>query len=108
MPESTTDYPNRRSESPRLTESERYRLLSDERRRALLDVLDGRSAPLHRDELASAVAEREAGGDDVAADERRTIIMALHHNHLPRMADLGLVDYDRASGLVEPRADSRW
>ena len=107
MPESTTDHPNRRSEPLRLTESERYWLLSDERRRALLEILDDGPAPLHRDELASALAEREAGGA-VAADEHRAVVVALHHNHLPRLADLGLVDYDRASGLVEPRADSRW
>lgn len=108
MPESTTDPPNQRSEPPRLTESERHRLLSDERRRTVLDVLDGRSAPLHFEELASVVAEREAAGGAVAADARREVVVALHHNHLPRLADFGLVGYDRASGLVEPAAGHRW
>lgn len=107
MPESTTDSPNSRSEPPRLTESERYRLLSDERRRIVLDVLDGRSAPLHLEELASAVAEREAGGGG-ATDAQRAVVVALHHNHLPRLADVGLVGYDPTSGFVEPATDRRW
>lgn len=77
-----------------LNESDRYRLLSVERRRTTLEVLAERALPIDLGELARAVAEREAGpvppGDPAVEDVR----IALHHNHLPKMAALDVVEYD--------------
>lgn len=83
-----------------LSESDRYRLLASARRRATLEVVANRPTPVELDDLARAVATRE---DDAATTEEavRRVAVALHHNHLPRMADMGVVDYDPERQRVE-------
>lgn len=83
----------------RLTESERHGLLSSERRRTAIDVLGGLSGPVELEELAAAVAAREDGGtaDEVAVER---VAVQLHHVHLPKMADMGVLDYEADTNLI--------
>jgi hypothetical protein len=85
----------------RLTESEYHELLAVERRRTALDILASANAPVTLEELAATVAERESGPDipDEATIER--VAITLHHNHLPKMADVGAIDYDPDTPRVE-------
>ncbi|WP_436932596.1 DUF7344 domain-containing protein [Halosimplex halobium] len=76
---------------------ERYELLAAERRRTALEVLAERGTPVELDDLATAVAARE-GGETPAATDR--LAVSLHHVHLPRMADLGVLDYDPGDNRV--------
>lgn len=87
-----------RQTANQLSESERHRLLSSGRRRVVLDVLSERDTPIRLEELATAVASRTDGAATDQAVERTTI--ELHHCHLPKMADLGVVAYDPASRLI--------
>lgn len=70
-------------------------LLADPHRRAALTCLAGRRAPVGLHALARQVLDSlgSARADSSAADVERLAI-ALHHNHLPRLADGGLVEYD--------------
>ncbi|PSP78036.1 hypothetical protein BRC81_08230 [Halobacteriales archaeon QS_1_68_20] len=61
--------------------------LASSRRRHVLAVLRDRGT-VDRDELARAVADREA---DSTAD---AVAVSLYHVHLPKLADAGLVDVD--------------
>ncbi|WP_408958444.1 hypothetical protein [Natrinema sp. 74] len=45
-------------------------------------------------------ADRETDLDDAAGT--RTAAIALHHNHLPRLAEHGVVDYDESEAEVTP------
>lgn len=69
-----------------------FDLLSSAVRRELVTVLH-ESGPVARSRLTERLAAAEADGD---ADEelRRRTRISLHHNHLPRLADAGLVNYD--------------
>lgn len=80
--------------APRLTESEYHELLRPERRRIAFDTLTERIAPVDLENLVIAVATRESSVK--AADEEfvERVKISLHHNHLPKMADLGVVEYD--------------
>ncbi|MFC6767312.1 DUF7344 domain-containing protein [Natrinema soli] len=52
-----------------------------------------------REELVDYVAERAP--EPVAADaDRRTVALELHHVHLPKLANAGLIEYDRQRGVV--------
>lgn len=84
-----------------LTESEYHELLAVERRRTTLDVLESSNSPVELEELAAMVAEREinVGVPDEATVER--VAITLHHSHLPKMADVGVIDYDPDSSRVE-------
>lgn len=86
-----------------LTDSERSRLLADERRRTVLAVLAERSTPLSVKELASAVVERETVGSGRDIDRQDEVLLTLHHVHLPLLDDVGVVDYDAEEHRVELR-----
>lgn len=75
---------------------ELHAVLADPRRRRVLDVLATRESP-SLDDLARAVAEREANGRSVGADDPANVDrvrLTLHHCHLPRLAAAGIVYYD--------------
>jgi hypothetical protein len=84
-----------------LTENDRHRLLASERRRVVLDILGERSGPVSLEELATAVTATENDTDAPDKDAVERVRIALHHKHLPKMADLGIIDYDLVSQQVE-------
>lgn len=89
------------TEAAELTEDDRHRLLAAERRRIALDVLAERTVPVDLETLAAAVAARETDDpDEPTGDAVERVAVTLHHAHLPRMADYGVIDYDRESGQV--------
>lgn len=93
MSQTITDFNDELPRIVDLTETERHTLLRDERRRLVLDVLADRSATVDLSEVAAEVAAREDGcdADDDAAVQR--IEVALHHTHLPKMEELGVLSY---------------
>lgn len=73
-----------------------FDVLGARRRRTVLYVLSRRSGPVA---LADLVDEL------VALEEayRERVAVSLHHEHLPKLADAALVDYDRTAQTVELR-----
>jgi DNA-binding transcriptional ArsR family regulator len=78
--------------------------LVNRRCRVVLRQLAESEDALGVDDLVTQLVEEL---DDDAASETR-LRTALHHAHLPKLADAGLVDYDPDCGLVRFRADSRF
>jgi len=70
------------------------------RRQTLLTVLDDADArTLDRAAVASGiVAESSEGGSD--ARLQRRVEISLHHNHLPALAEAGVLEYEPESRLV--------
>ncbi len=97
---SSTSLTGTREETSVPTQNERYRLISSETRRIILGVLANSESPLTLRELAELVAEREAGGNSVNDGVDRAVI-ELHHNHLPRIEEAGLIRYDAESNHVD-------
>lgn len=86
-----------------LSDSERHRLLADDRRRAVLAVLDAHGSAVPFEELAAAVEAHERGGH-VAADEASDRVrIALHHVHLPMLDEAGVLSYEPRTKRVEVR-----
>lgn len=83
-----------------LTTSERHELLASERRRVTLEVLADRAAPVDLREIAREVAAREVGVDG-SEEATKRVALTLHHTHLPKMADLGVLEYDPDLNRVE-------
>lgn len=77
------------------------RLLRSQRRRHLLSLLFEREVSTV-EQLGRQVAVRECGGPNATVDaaDRRAVTISLVHNHLPRLADHGLLEYDARSGDV--------
>lgn len=69
------------------------------RRGAVLTILESRNAPQRRDDLAREVAAREADGEP-STEVVEEVQVTLHHVHLPKLDDAGLIDYDADEGMV--------
>lgn len=83
---------------------ERYRLLSVARRRVTLDILTDQSEPIELTALARLVTafEHDCNADEVDPETRERVAISLHHVHLPKMDDFGVVEYDTDTREVEP------
>ena len=76
-----------------LSEDDAFRLLADERRRVTVGALADLGSPLGLNELAREVADRETRGDGPSAETVQNVKLTLHHNHLPKLADVGVLEY---------------
>lgn len=90
-----------------LTNSEWHELLASERRRELLDVLADRTTPVELEKVAVLTVvegdDPDAGAPDDGSVQR--VATTLHHTHLPKMAEAGVLDYDPQSRRIDPRGD---
>lgn len=70
-------------------------------------ILHGREEPISRRTLATrvAAAERDATVTSVPDSVVDTVELTLHHTHLPKLEDAGLLTYDQSGGRVEPRRE---
>ncbi|MDS0261065.1 hypothetical protein NDI56_16830 [Haloarcula sp. S1CR25-12] len=67
----------------------------------MLEVLAERTAPVELKVLAVAVATRENESDVFTGETLKRVASTLHHVHLPKMADFGMVDYDTNTNRIE-------
>lgn len=78
-----------------------HTILSSRRRRFLLyHFLENDHANLTEIALQIAAWEEDTSIEDVSEDLHQQVKIALVHNHLPRLADHGLIEYDTRSGDI--------
>ncbi|WP_306058765.1 DUF7344 domain-containing protein [Natronococcus wangiae] len=101
---STTDEP--RFDPPSIGDhrssiDELLSLLSHQRRRDVLYHLS-RNEVADVESLATMIAARETDlpSEQIDDDDREPVLIDLYHNHLPKLADRRLVEYDSRSGAV--------
>jgi DNA-binding transcriptional ArsR family regulator len=102
-PTARPDESTERTPFESLDDEERRNLLSSPARRAVLTVLARNPSTMTLADLASELA---ATGRNASEDaDRHDLEVVLHHNHLPRLAEAGLVEYDPGANSVRPRTD---
>lgn len=74
--------------------------LADPRRLAVVAHLESSTGPTDRTALARHLASKEADGSPSPTLER-DVETKLHHHHLPRLDEAGLVEYDHGAATVE-------
>lgn len=84
-----------------LSETDRHRLLASEGRRAIFDFLEERPLPIELEEMAAKLAENGIETETLERETVEQVAISLHHTHLPKMNDFGVIDYDPAAGRVE-------
>ncbi|QAU12749.1 hypothetical protein EKH57_08450 [Halorubrum sp. BOL3-1] len=79
-------------------------LLANARRRYLWQYLrrEGREIPLQEASRAIAARELDKPRSAVTYDERKSVYTSLLQFHCPKMADAGLVEFDRRAARVAP------
>lgn len=100
-----------------------FEILTNSRRRAVLQYLDERSGGATKGELADYVAamENDKSIPELRSQERKRVYVSLYQFHLPKMTEAGVIriENDRtirlADGadrcmahLEQPAADRRW
>ena len=92
------------NERPSLTTDVVFKTLSNQRRRYVLHYLKQRNTeqPVTVRTLSEQIAawENRIDRTEVNPKQRKRIYTALHQTHLPKMDQLGIVNYDRNRGTV--------
>lgn len=74
-------------------DEELIRLLTDSTNRTILTILNKASHGLSVTEIAQRLASENRKGID-------QMVISLHHNYLPRLAEAGLIEYDHDENVV--------
>ena len=92
-----------RSDDEELSLDELFDLLRNRRRRDILAYLDASDGTVTLDELAEAIAadENDTEPEQLTSQQRKRVYISLYQNHLPKMDDLGLIEYEKNRGVVE-------
>jgi hypothetical protein len=86
-------------------ENQVYRSLASERRRNIIRYFEAtEQVTVTINELAEYIANQET---DVQPSDHETIVLDLSHVHLPLLADIGVLDFERESNTVCYRPDSK-
>ncbi|RXK51361.1 DUF7344 domain-containing protein [Halorientalis pallida] len=83
-----------------LDAGEIHDILRNDRRRLAIKCLRERDDALSVRDLSEQVATRETGESPAPRDKRRSVYVSLHQTHLPKLDELGIVDYDTDSKEV--------
>lgn len=87
---------------------DRFAILKNWRRRAVLTYLDGHGGHATLGELAEVLGAREndVSRRELSSSERKRVYVGLYQCHLPRLNDVGVVDFDKRSGEVRLRPEA--
>lgn len=85
-----------RRENGAAHKNEVFSLLSNQRRRYVLQVCETADTPIGISELSERVASLEYGKDrkKLDSDERKRVYTAMKQTHLPAMERAGVIEYD--------------
>ena len=101
--ESTSALAHEPAEPSAITSETVFEVLSNQRRRHILYFLKARGERVTVRELSEQIAAWENGIEIAAVvpKERKRVYTALHQTHLPKMATVGVIDYDKDRGTLE-------
>lgn len=85
-----------------LTQDVVFDILSSPRRRYVLYYLRTKEGPVQLTDLAEEVAawENDTEPPDITEQERKRVYVSLYQTHIPRLAQAGLINYDKDSGQI--------
>lgn len=97
------------SSDARLSQDEVFDLLSNRRRRYVLNYLLREDRPVSIQELSRELAmwEFDVDADELTDQQEKRIYVALYQTHIPKLEDVGVIDYDADASLVELTEEAR-
>lgn len=78
-----------------------HEVLSNSRRQHALEILEEAGGELSARELSERIAEAETGESPPPTNIRQSVYVSLHQTHLPKLDDLGIVEYDSESKTIK-------
>lgn len=101
--QSTADVePTERDESSSLSLDLIFEVLKNERRREVIRYLRGHEKQVTLSDLAEHIAALENDTDiaSITSSQRKRVYVGLYQCHLPKMADMGIVNFNQNRGFV--------
>lgn len=94
---------------PELTLDTLLEVAQNERRRRILTYLAARDGAVDIGELAEHLAglEYECPDAGPTSDQRKRMYVGLYQGHLPKMDEMGVVEFDKDRGQIEPGPHAR-
>jgi hypothetical protein len=85
-----------------LSPDERFEILKNERRRIVLQYLVDENETVKLNKLADEVTaiENETAVEAITSEERKRVYVGLYQFHLPKMAKMGVIEYDQDRGDI--------
>lgn len=79
-----------------------FTILENERRRLTLQYLEEHENPVTLGELAKYIAatENDKTTEEVSSEERKRTYIGLYQSHLPKMDELGVIEFDSDRGFI--------
>lgn len=86
-----------------LSQDTLFSLLSNPRRRFILQYLSRVEGPVTLQDLATEVAawENETDSEDLTDKERKRLYVSLYQTHIPKLDDVGVIEYDQDTGEIQ-------
>lgn len=75
-------------------------VLSNERRHVVIDRLRESEGTVSARDLSEHIAEQETGESPPPRNIRQSAYVSLHQTHLPKLDELGIVEYDQSEKTV--------
>lgn len=99
-----TPEPAEAESSGNLSDDDLFEVLSNRRRRYAVHALKREGGAAELGDVAEQVAawEYDVDVEQVSYDERKRVYTALQQSHLPLMDEVGIVDFDKNRGVVQP------
>lgn len=92
----------------RLSQDVVFDILSSPRRRYVLYYLRTTDEPVKLTALAEQVAawENDTAAEKITEQERKRVYVSLYQTHIPRLDEVGVIQYDQDSGEIELSDDA--
>ncbi|MBV0925473.1 hypothetical protein KTS45_14795 [Halomicroarcula limicola] len=89
-----------------ISKDDLFHVLQNERRRRVLAYIIHNDGPFEMRTIAEQVAawEHDTTVRQLMSDERQRVYIALYQSHLPKLDDIGLIEYNQSRGVVEATA----
>lgn len=81
-----------------------FEILKNKRRRFVLRHLEAAEGQVRLSELAEQIAawENEKEVRQITSQERKRVYVGLYQCHLPKMDDMGVIEFNKPRGIVQP------
>ncbi|MDZ7687585.1 MAG: hypothetical protein U5J64_02480 [Halobacteriales archaeon] len=94
--------PSENGSAHEIPKEDAFEILKNRRRRDILHYLKQNGSEANVGEMAKQIAawENDVSVDAVTSKQRKRLYTALYQSHLPKMDDVGILEYDQRRGTV--------
>ena len=90
------------SRSDSLAESDVFHILGNDRRRAIVQILENQTGQVDVSDVATEIASNESETSPVPNNLYKSVYVSLQQTHLPQLEEDGVIEYDSDAKKIRP------